>query len=102
MPSSISWLPTGLDLGVSFHNHTLSLESLDISATGNGSLMAALDAGYVHTLWPLRHTYALVKGRASSENVFTLFFFFPYNLLLASHLPSCAQLSSRLSFFSSS
>jgi len=36
MPSSMSWFPTGLNLGVSFHNHTLSLESWQISAGGPG------------------------------------------------------------------
>jgi len=33
--------------------------------------MAALGAGCARSLWPQRHTYALVKGRASSQNVFT-------------------------------
>jgi len=43
--------------------------------------MAALDAGCACTLWPLKHTYAPVKGRASSENCFT-------PLVFPSFLPS--------------
>jgi len=31
LPSSMSWVPTSLNLRVSFHDHTLSLESLQIS-----------------------------------------------------------------------
>jgi len=58
---------------------------------GNGSLMAALDAGCARTLWPLRYTYALVKGRASSE-----FFFTP--LVLLSFSPLLDTPSSSLSF----
>jgi len=44
--------------------------------------MAALGAGCDCSLWPQGHTYALDKGRASSENVFTPLVFLP------SHLPS--------------
>jgi len=47
---------------------------------GNGSLMAALDSGYARTPWPQSHMYALVKGRASSKNVFTPLVFFPSHL----------------------
>jgi len=50
---------------------------------GNGSLMAALDAGCARTLWPQRHTYALVKGCASSENVFTPLVFLSFSPFLA-------------------
>ena len=60
--------------------------------------MAALDAGCARTLSPQKHSYALVKGRASCENVFTPFVFLSFLLFFASHLPYCTQLSSRLSF----
>jgi len=50
------------------------------------------------TLWSLGHTYALVKGRASSENGFTPLVFLSFTPFLASHLPSSTQLSSCLSF----
>jgi len=60
--------------------------------------MAALDAGCARSLWPQGHTYALAKGRASSENVFTPLVFLSFTAFLASHLPSCRQLSSHLSF----
>jgi len=42
--------------------------------------------------------YALAKGRASSENVFTPFVFLSFSPFLATHLSSCAQFSSSLSF----
>ena len=51
--------------------HQISLGSLSCLYVGNGSLMAALDAGRARALWLQRNTYPLVKGRASSENVFT-------------------------------
>jgi len=60
--------------------------------------MAAFDAGCTRTLWPQRHTYALAKGRASPENAFIPLVFLSFTPFLATHLPSCAQLSSRLSF----
>ena len=57
--------------------------------------MAALDAGCARTLWPQRHTYALVKGCASSEIIFTPLVFLSLLFLLApfltAHLPSCTQ-----------
>ena len=67
---------------------------------GNGSLMAALDARCAHTLWPLRYTYTLVKGRASSENVFAppVFLSFLPLPVLYTHLPSCIQLFSAFPF----
>ena len=60
--------------------------------------MTALDAGCALILWRLRYKYELVKGCASSENVFTPPVFPPYSPLLASHLPSRTQLSLSLSF----
>jgi len=58
------------------------------SPVGNGSLMTALDAGCVRTLWSLSHTYALVKGHASFENVFTpLFSFSSYFCSFHTFLP---------------
>jgi len=57
--------PFGSNLGVSFHSHTLSLESLQVTAVGNSSWMAALDAGCARTLWPQRHctqTMIFVRG----------------------------------------
>ena len=57
---------------------------------GNGTLMAALDAGCARTLWPLTHTFALAKGRASSENVSTPLIFLPsYLRSLHTFLPVC-------------
>ena len=66
--------------------------------------MAALGAGCARSLWPQRHTYALVKGRVSSQNVFTPLVFpsftpsprdtpsFLYTTFLKSFLPpSCHQ-----------
>ena len=78
--------------------HLVSLPYLTIRTVGNGSLMAAFGEGCARALWPLRYTYALVKGRASSENVFAPLVFLSFLPLLASHLPSCTQLFSSLPF----
>ena len=45
MPSSMSRFPTGLNLGVSFHNHRISLESLQISVLERPSISGILTAG---------------------------------------------------------
>ena len=59
---------------LSYLNHILSLENLQISVLENA------------VLWPHWYTYALVKGRASHENVFTPLFvslsFLPFSLVL--------------------
>jgi len=52
-------------------------------------LTAALGAGCARSLWLQGHTYALAKGRASSENVFTPLVFVSLSPFLATHLPSC-------------
>ena len=59
------------------------------SNVGNGSLMAALDAGCARTLWPRGHTYALVKGRASSEMFSPHLFFFRSTIAFPCFTPSC-------------
>jgi len=91
-------------LAINYYKGTVMLVSCYITRTfffgfvGNGSLMPALDARCARTLWPLRHTHPLVKGRAGSENGFTPLVFLSFLPLLASHLPSWTQLSSSLSF----
>ena len=50
--------------------------------------MAALDAGCARTLRPQRYTYALIKGRASSKNVFTPLVFLSLTPFLAPLPPS--------------
>jgi len=60
--SSVAW--AHVDHGISLGPHP----GLHV---GNRSLMAALDAGCARTTRPHWYTYALVKGRASYENVST-------------------------------
>jgi len=85
------------DLAINYYKGTVMLVSCYITRTfffgfaGNGSLMPALDARCARALWPLRHTHPLVKGRASSGNVFTPLVFLSFLPLLASHLPSCTH-----------
>jgi len=63
LPSSMSWVPTSLNLRVSFHDHTLSLESLQISVLSRtycacwkcGMISVAGAVTHIVEWWNARH-----------------------------------------------